>query len=81
MTAVFVTSSQLFTTIIALILGFVAFHVECQVVGAGKASLTHSALEWFGTSVFTNMPGQLVRAGKPPTTRLKVALVWLLTYR
>ena len=42
-------------------LGHVAFHVEGQMVAAGKAAVTHLALERLGARVLAIVPGQLVR--------------------
>lgn len=60
-------------------LWLMAFHVKCEVVGTSKAPVADLAAERLGTSVFTNMPCELIRASKSPSASRKMALIWLLT--
>lgn len=57
----------------------VPLHVQGQVVGAGEAAVTHSALERLGPSVLPVMARQLIRACEPPVAAIPGAFVRLLT--
>ena len=62
-------------------LGFVAFHVEGQMVRAGEAAIAHPAFEWLGARVFADVTCELVGTREPPLAGREVAKVWLLTWR
>lgn len=49
-------------------LGHVTLHVQCQVIGAGKAAFADLTLEGLSTRVLAVMTSQLVRTGKAPLT-------------
>lgn len=55
------------------------FHVQGQVVRAGEAAVTHSALEGLRSGVFPEMASQLVGAGEAPLAPLPRAAVRLLS--
>ena len=57
----------------------VALHVQREMVGAGKCSLTDVTLERFVSRVFPEVTCQLIRARKPPGAALPVTNVRLLT--
>ena len=61
-------------------LTLVPFHVQRQVIRAGKTSAAHTALERLGPSVFPEMASQLIRTSETPLTALPGALVWLFSY-
>lgn len=48
-------------------------------VRPGEGALTQVALERPVSGVFTEMTGQLIGAGKFPSTTFPAAVVWLLT--
>ena len=56
-----------------------SFHVQGQVVTSGEWSWAQVALEWFLTSVFSIVPGQLIRSGKFPAATFPWAGVGFLT--
>ena len=61
------------------LLRHVPLHVQGQVVGPGKASLAHPALERLGPGVLPVVPGQFVRSCEAPLTVREVASVRLFT--
>ena len=60
-------------------LGFVSLVVQCQVVTAGKAPVTHLTAEGFCPRVFANMTCEFVRSGKSPLAVWEMAAVGFFT--
>lgn len=56
-----------------------SLHVQTEVVTPGKGPVTQVALEGFAASVFPQVSGQLVRAGKLPVAAFPAAEVGLLS--
>lgn len=61
------------------VLVLVALHMQRQVIRAGEAAAAGDTLEWFGSSVFPVMSGELVWPGKAPVAVLPRAAVRFLT--
>ena len=54
-------------------------HVKTKVVTPCKSAITEVTSERFAARVFPQMPGELVRPGKPPAAALPRAQVGLLS--
>lgn len=57
----------------------VTFHVQCQMIGTRKATITMTTFEWLGTGVLSIVARQFIAACKSPFATFPRALVWLFT--
>lgn len=56
-----------------------SFHMQCQMIGTCKTSLTDDAFEWLSTGMFAVMSRQFIRARKTPFTIGPLALIRFFT--